>query len=68
MRSQLFHYPQEREIEMNYCTFLSLCISFTVGKRGQGRPSFVIRSFTALLLVKSDIHGGAVGLFTALQD
>ena len=67
MRSQLFHYPQGREIKMKYCTFLSLCISFTFDKRGQGRPSFIIRSFSALLLVKSGIHGGAVGWFTALQ-
>jgi len=61
MRSQLSHYPQERETEMKYCTFLPLCISFTVGKRGQGRPSFIIRSVSALLPVKSGIRGDAVG-------
>ena len=64
---KLFHYPQEGEIKMKVFTLLSLCISFTLGKRRQGRPSFIICSFSALLHVKSAVHGGAVGWGNALQ-
>jgi len=52
---------------MKFCTLLSLYISFTFGKGGQGRPSFTIVRFSALLHVKSGIHDDAVGWFTALQ-
>jgi len=48
---KLFHYPQEREIKMKFCTLLSLCIFFSFGKGGHGRPSFNIWSFSALFLV-----------------
>jgi len=46
---------------MKFCTLLSLYISFTFGKGGQGRPSFTIVRFSALLHVKSGIHDDAVG-------